>query len=199
MFRKFHLVALTVAIGVLLPCTQAGASLLLGGDFDDATDFSNNWTTGGSGTPQISGDAFNLAPQAGDGYLAFTGNSSSGANGFAYQDVNGLVIGQTYRLEFYYGVRGGNTNGKVSVSSNGSDLVTEEFNAAAVGVWEMETIDFQATSSTVRIQFQETSTNSKSTGPAIDSASMRAVPEATAFVVWTVLGSVGIVARRRIR
>ncbi len=193
MVNKFQLLALTVAIGVLSHAAQAEASLLAGGALDDNSDLAA-WTIGGSSLPAISNGAFGLAPQAGAGYLGFTGNGLN-PGGFVSQTVP-VSIGQSYRLEFYWGGRGIG-GAQVTVSGDGSDLITQEFTADTIGVWTKAILDFQATSSSVLIKFQETTVDSVNKGPGIDTVSLVAVPEPTTIIVWSLLGLAGTGIWRR--
>ena len=189
MLKQARLLLVIVAIGGISLCAQADASILAGGGFDDANDLAA-WTIGGNSLPVISGDAFGLAPQAGDGYLAFTGNNVV-ENGFAYQDVV-VTSGQWYRLEFYWGGRGIGGAQVTVTADDGGALVSEEFTANTIGIWTLASYDFQAGNSPIRIQFQETSDNSVNKGPGIDSVSLTAIPEPATFIVWSLLGGLGI-------
>lgn len=185
----------------LLVSMSANANLIMGGDFDDAADLSN-WMLDGAVDPNISGDAFGLAPHQGTGYLAFRGNSRNPAvpYSFARQVVLDLVIGRTYEFSYFYGGRG-QTNAtnpivNATLSTIGSGISGDVFEAShntnnPVGVWTQVTTLFVATDTRIFLSFQEESTNSRSKGPAIDTASITAVPVPATLALFG-LGLIGL-------
>jgi hypothetical protein len=163
--------------GVLVAAVAAPAqaNLVLGGDFDSDPDLSQ-WTLGGSSNPVITiGEAYGLGPQAGAGYLGFTGNGVT-EDGFVRQSITGLTSGEDYRLNFYWGGRGVAGSAVTASLTNGTgtsgDIYQQEFNVGTIGVWTPEEVVFNAPSSTVTLQFQETSANSVNKGPGIDTVSL---------------------------
>jgi len=153
----------------------AQANLVLGGDFDSDADLAQ-WTLGGSSNPVITiGSAYGLGPQAGAGYLAFTGNNAT-ENGYVRQSITGLTSGDDYRLDFYWGGRG--TAGSAvtaRLTSDGGtpgDVYQQQFNVGTVGPWTPEQVVFTAPTSAVTLEFQESSANSGGKGPAIDTVSL---------------------------
>lgn len=99
-----------------------------------------------------------------------------------------MNIGSQYQFSFYTGQRGNespNTQITVSVTSTGSsigDLLNESIDIESdVGTWAFNT--FTATTSTIDILFRETSLNSDSVGPAIDTASITQVIEPSSLIL----------------
>lgn len=156
-------------------------NLLAGGGFDSAADLAN-WNVGNDGggaDPVITlGPAFGLGPESGAGYLGFTGNDVN-ENGYVEQTV-AVTPGEVYALNFFYSTRGSSPTA-VTVTGSGAstgDLLSEAFDATAVGVWSEATEYFVPTTNSVTIRFQESSANSQSKGPGVDTASLVEVPTA---------------------
>lgn len=169
-------VLLTAPLLALTLC-NAQASLVLGGGFDSAAELSDNWTQGGTiGSTFVTiGTAAGLGPQDGAGYLTFGGNSGA-ADGFAEQIISVTPSGE-YSLEFYWAARG-NPGSRVTVSLTGSsfgDLYQNEFTVGTSGIWTYQEVLFQPTTAAITLRFQETTPNSATRGPAIDSVSLNEV------------------------
>lgn len=180
---------------------RANANLIVGGGFNSLSDLTDNWTTGGSSIPTVTvGTAFGLGPQAGAGYLAFTGNGAS-ENGFAEQTIS-VTPELTHTLGFYYGTRGlvgGSVTASITESVFG-DLGSTQFSAGTVGVWEFATLTFVPSSSSVTVRFQESSATSVGRGPGVDTVSLIASPEpSTAVLSFLGLLSLNFVGWRRRR
>lgn len=205
LFSKVVLVSLLSVMS-----SMANANLIEGGDFDSTTDLSD-WvvTVGSSGSAAIAvGPAFGLGPQAGAGYLAFTGNDSVfNVGGKVHQLISGLTVGETYKFSYFYGGRGSvdatDPTVTASLSSGTSttvtgDIFTQTNNTnAVVGNWNMVMAMFTATTTDLLVSFQETSGDSRSKGPAIDSASLVQVSTPSTFAI-LLLGALSLVARRKV-
>lgn len=170
-------IAVLAMLGLAMP-THA-VNILSGSGFDSNSDLAE-WTVGNDGggqNPIIQiGSAFGLAPHAGAGYLAYTGNNVS-EDGFVEQTV-AVTPGTPYALNFQFSGRGGGTgNGTPSVTATASgttagDLLSKQYTVATAGTYEEVTEYFTPTTNSVTIRFQESSASSVNQGPGIDSASL---------------------------
>lgn len=122
------------------------------------------------------------------------------------QTINGLTVGQTYRVKFYWAAtqlksRGGATDNQVFVTFGGTTQSTAQVFVADQGFsgWFSEAFDFTATSATETLSFLARG------GPAglppyalLDGVSLTAVPEpATWGLMIAGFAMVGAAARRR--
>lgn len=149
------------------------------------------------------GTAVGLGSQAGAGYLTFGGNSGA-ADGFAEQTIP-VTPAHEYSLELYWAGRG-NPGSLITVSLTGSsfgDLYQSEFSVGVTGVWAYQEVIFEPTTSAITLRFQETTPNSNTRGPAIDSVSLNGItPAPLPSVLWLLVpGLAGLIrlARRRSR
>jgi Protein of unknown function (DUF642) len=131
------------------------------------------------GSVDIVADTYSTVPgsawNAQDGHYSIDLAGTSGAPGGIYQDVP-TTVGATYTLSYYTAVNGDESPGTshtLTVSVTGQSPV----NVAAVGVgepldWVLNTASMVATSSTTRIEFDDTSSPSDANqGPALDDVS----------------------------
>ncbi len=138
-----------------------------------------------TGSVDIVADSYSTVPgsawNAEDGHYSIDMAGTSDAPGGIYQDVV-TTIGATYTLSYYVAVNGDESPGTthtVTVNVTGQSPV----NVTAVGVgeplgWVLHTSTVVATSSTTRIEFDDTTVPSDvNQGPALDNVSLTPVAD----------------------
>jgi len=196
---------------ILLSASFANANLIENGDFEDDVGLSgtqwsiynsiNGWTTlSGSGI-EVQHNTI-VAAQSGDQYIELDSNNNSSM----YQQLDGLLIGESYDLSFWYHARtnnGGNDNG-IDVywgeSAPGAlELsIADQFFSDYANGWKEFTLSLIASSSTMFLTFSAAGLNN-SLGGFIDNVSLTTVPEPGTLVLLG-LGVFGLVlGRRRVR
>ncbi len=152
-------------------------------DAGDSTTISD-WTVdtpsvyqgGGGSVDVVSNDYWNTE----DGDYSIDLAGTTGVPGGLYQDV-ATTPGVEYTLSFWSAVNGDETPGNshtMGVTVNGSTVDT----VTALGVgrpldWVQNTVTFTATSTTSKIEFDDTTPTDQNQGPALDNVSLIAVPD----------------------
>ena len=135
---------------------------------------------GEGGSVDVTSDSYwnDYNSQAGGYSIDLAGTTN--VPGGLYQDVT-TTPGVEYSLSFWSAVNGdeapGNTH-TMGVSVNGSSVDT--VTAKGVGRplnWVQNTVTFTATSTTSRIEFDDTTPNDQIQGPTLDNVSLTAVPD----------------------
>ncbi len=110
------------------------------------------------------------------------------------QTVSGLTVGDVYNLTWGYGDRPGYGAQEAQVFFGGALVATD--NGTGTGNWTPNSIFLTATSTSETLSFAAISGGGA--GNEIDGVSLLKAPEPSAFIVWTLLGAVGLfIARRR--
>ena len=205
-----------------------------GGSYSNAVD---NWTSAQDalnpgaynlyffdGATATGGDAFSQYPGEQQRPNAnFTGSSPNGGafmildgdpnfTGPLSQTVNGLTVGQTYQLSFYWaGGELSNRTGYQTIDLTGSfgssTFSTPTYNnTAAAGApgsfsgWQLETFNFKATSASQVLSFLAAGTPAANLPPVafLDGVSVVAVPEPGVWAMMLAgIGGLGLARRRR--
>ncbi|MFC3094917.1 hypothetical protein DRW07_17600 [Alteromonas sediminis] len=207
MFKKLLAISFLL-VGI---SANANAAIVYSNGFNNPEDLAD-WedvSLGGGGVVANTG-CCSLDPQEGNGYLAFTGNSSSVDSnwyGGTYLDLSSiLTAGKAYELSFYWGGRGQqrDQDPRLMVGLTSGDFLTNDlwsvtFNTnTVVGEWTLYTMSFVAPASVLYLDIAEISSNSRNVGPAIDNLVIKEVsaPSVIALLGLTMIGF-GLRARKR--
>ncbi|GEM_PF-5354377 len=206
-----------ILMGAILSAS-ADAALIYSNGFDEASDLAN-WepesaSLSSDGEAAISNGSPTLAPQQGEGYLVFTGNSSSVSDpwyGGIFLDITNLLIpGLEYQLSYYWGGSGevSSTNPILEVGVTTGDFGTGNviedrfFTNTQVGVWTRRVVNFIALDvqgDPTYLDLAEVSSNSQSVDPAIDNLTITRISSVPApgTLALMLLGLIGTGLRWR--
>lgn len=193
-----------VAVGfacALAAGAVAHGNLLTNGGFETG-DFTG-WTTfralGGSGNgPGVRTSGYSgQPPQAGNYLVEIYENSGSmnGDGGGIEQSVS-VMQGRLYALSYYLNSVNSDTKVTVSVLDALDNSIVELEHDATQGSWDLHETEFIAATADLTVRLKETSDNSSSRDPLLDSIGMVLVPE-PGVASLLVLGGLVLAAHRR--
>lgn len=187
-----------VLLGVMGLIATARGEIITNGGFE--TGNFTGWRTfaalggsgGGPGT-RTSG-YFGQPPQAGNYLVEIYDNSSNmnGNGGGLEQDIH-VLLGRDFTLSYYLSSAGSDTKVTVSVLDSGGTPLVDQQHDATSGSWNYHELDFTSITRSLTVRLQETSDNSSSRDPLIDS--IRITPEPGPGML-LVLAGLLVVARR---
>lgn len=169
-----------------------------------ATTVSPNTRYTASETQTLALDHYGGASPNGGNFMALDGDTQ--ANGAFSQMINGLTVGSTYRLNFYWAAtqfqnRVGETTERLDVTFGGDSFSTTTLVNPTHGWqgWFGVTHDFTATSTSQLLSFLSIGTpNGLPPVALLDGVSLTAVPEpATWAMMLAGFGALGVAVRRR--
>jgi len=208
------MIAAPFGIGAIAPMSaHAGANLVQNGDFElGNTGFTSGYAyyPNGSSNDGSGHDFYQIGTDArndNNRWVAL-GDHTTGSGNYMYVDGSttantpiwgqsiGVETGKTYEISGYFSSLYNASDPTIKYTIGGSDA-TSAFDLNAPGTWQQHSFLWTATSNTLNLALVDTNLNAGGNDFAIDDLSVKAVPEASTVVLFSLMAIGGILILRK--
>lgn len=204
------LVLLPLGLSLMHPTRAAAQNLVNNGNFElgntgfstDYTYWTGNNSGSGPGGYQIGNNADNdnalwVDPETpGSNNYMYVDGSMTPDQSFFTQNVQGITAGKTYLISASFASLY-NENDPLLVFKNGDNAISSTYDINNVGSWKTYSFDWTATSNTLNLDLVDQDLVHDGNDFAVDNISVRAVPEASTIVLFSLLAGAGILLLRK--